>query len=113
MTEPHTLVCVPTTMESVPGAGRSTCRGCGVSVWVSAAMVAHLLVGKVRPTCLTCAQGVLRSPGIEAMIHPDQVSELRELGLLGNAQMTVNAVNRAARRRHGRQGRRRRARHQP
>lgn len=107
MTDPTILVCSPCTQAPTPtGANRFTCHRCSADVWVSSSMTLHVMTGKVRPTCVRCASGVMNVVGKEAMIHPDQVAELRELGILDFATRTVEHVNRAARREQARRHRR-------
>lgn len=93
------------TIPGVPAAER-WCNGCGTGVWVSHSMLWHADNGRVNPICLLCAHGSMVLTGREAAIHPDQVDELRQAGVLDFAREAVAELNREARRRHGHDRRR-------
>jgi hypothetical protein len=70
---------------------------CREAVWVSAALVARVDSGELPPVCLECLPGVLATvPDWEVQLHPDQVDELRQLGILDYAKRFI-AYNNAKR----------------
>lgn len=79
----------------IDGAVKRTCHVCLAEVWVSGAMVSHVDSGELEPTCMRCLPGLLATmDNHEAMIHPDQVEELRALGVMKEARMFVDTINR-------------------
>jgi hypothetical protein len=76
-----------------------TACACGAQLWASNAMRAHVEAGRVAPTCQPCAADLLIRERPKAMIHRDQVEELRDLGNLHVARDVVTALNRATRQR--------------
>lgn len=91
--QPSLLVCALTSQASICGAEGRWCHLCGAAVWVSPAMLRNVDRGSVLPTCPHCASGLIPQVAGPAVIHPDQVEELRRTGLLGTARRIVEGVN--------------------
>lgn len=97
--QPHMLVCALATQRSLAGAEERWCHVCSAAVWVSQSMLPRVEKGAALPTCLVCANGLIPQVASHAVIHPDQVAELRQTGLLGTAHQVVARLNHGARRR--------------
>lgn len=98
--QPAMLVCAPTSQASISGAKGRWCHVCSAAVWVSPSMLPSVDGGSALPTCQDCASGLVALTGT-AVIHPNQVEELRRTGLLGIARRFVEDVNRRADPRRG------------
>lgn len=85
MTEgPTPLICTPIDRMALTNSSQRPCSECGGVAWVSAAMVDKVDNGTMRVVCVPCA-APLMVPGVKMEIHPDQVGELYDAGLLGYA----------------------------
>lgn len=83
------------TIPVVPAVQR-LCVECGYAVWVSLTMAPRVDSGEYPPVCLECLPGVLaRQPSVDGQIHPDQIPELRELGILEFTHNFLDTLNRA------------------
>lgn len=88
-----TLIC--SLSSQIPGtpAVVRTCHECGTEVWVSLAMQPRVDTGELQPLCQPCAPAATDPDNQYAMIHPDQVAELRNIGILGFAKDVVATFN--------------------
>lgn len=96
MAEHGILICA--TKENVPEppvpSQTSWCHVCAVELWVSNSMVRHLADGDVRPACIDCTQGVIKTQAeYEVKLLPEQERELEEAGLLGDVKRFVSKMN--------------------
>jgi hypothetical protein len=88
-----TLVCSLATHAPATTAAQRWCFLCGAEVWVSMSMVRRVDAGEGRPICEQCASGALSGSDQEVIVHPDQIDELRGLGMLDMAKRFVKRVN--------------------
>lgn len=97
------LICNTATEGCWVPANQRTCAACGVSVWVSADMTPVVDAGKVTPTCVACWDATPDNGGMHAL-HPSQMRQLAEAGVLDFAHQFVTTIN-ALRERPGESGR--------
>lgn len=76
-----------------PGSVARYCHLCAESVWVSPALLPRIDSGEMEAICLQCLPGVLVACDWEAGIHPDQVNELQQQGILDYARKFIDKFN--------------------
>lgn len=79
---------------SVPQALVRFCYLCAEPVWISSVLVHRVDSGEMDAICLRCLPGILTTTECEAALHPDQLQELRDLGVLEYAQRFILQFNR-------------------
>lgn len=73
------------------------CNVCKRDCWIGPSLYGRVLNGELTCVCIECTPGVIGLTGPEPMefvLHPAQIDELRELGLLEKAQETLSRLNR-------------------
>ena len=73
------------------------CFACGTEVWVSHTMWPMVKSGEVRPACIPCAKDYMDRNDDTVAIHPRQVDELAQCGMLLFSMDLVDAINRRQR----------------
>lgn len=86
------LICNTVTEGCWVPANQRTCTTCDVAVWVSADMTPVVDSGKVTPLCGACWNATPDSDSVYAL-HPSQMRQLAEAGILDFAHQFVTAIN--------------------
>lgn len=90
------IVCMRTAEQEtpIPASVVRYCDLCKESVWISQVLVPRVDSGEMGAICMACLPGVMSTVDVEAQLHPDQISELRDLGVLDYAQRFITRFNR-------------------
>jgi hypothetical protein len=92
--------CMRASEESLIPAELVVCDVCKEDCWIGLALYPRVRSGELTCVCLECTAAVVGLSGpdpLEFMLHPAQMDELRELGLLEEAQRTIARLNRDTR----------------
>lgn len=64
-------------------------------MWVSESLYGRVVAGELSTVCLGCLPAVLAThTDLEAQLHPDQLDELANAGVLDEARALVDYLNR-------------------
>lgn len=89
------LYCMRTTYAPGVPALERFCTVCAWPVWVSRTMVGRVDSGEMEAVCNVCGRHVLETTERPiAELHPDQLGELAQLGILGFSRQFVANMNR-------------------
>jgi hypothetical protein len=97
--QPPTLICNLAVQPPAAPSKLLACDLCHADIWVGKVMWPKVLLDNMRLICITCLPGVLADdPDYEFKIAPEQVDELRNLGIHSYSKRLIKNLNDAHKR---------------